>query len=64
MRPVLIGATATADGRLALVFSVTPGHRVTIVAPDRGDAEATAEAIAEAVIPIITRTITPEGQTA
>lgn len=55
VQPVLLSVQERPGGRLALVYSVAPGQRITIVAPDTGDTEKLAADIAAAVIPIIGR---------
>jgi hypothetical protein len=53
VRPILIGASRRDDGRLALVYSVRPGRRITIIGADEALTEELAEEIASRVIPLI-----------
>ncbi len=52
-RPVLLSAQALADGRVAYVWSITPGWRVTIVSPSGPAAPGVIDTMASVIIPAI-----------
>jgi hypothetical protein len=53
LRPVLLGAQALADGRVAYLWSVAPGWRVTIVSPSGPAVPGVIDTMREVIVPAI-----------
>lgn len=53
MAPVLLGAQVLASGRVAYLWSVVPGWRVTVVSPDGPAVPGVVDLMATVIIPAI-----------
>lgn len=52
-RPVLLSAQALSDGRVAYLWSITPGWRVTIVSPSGPAVPGVIDTMRDVIIPAI-----------
>ena len=53
MAPVLLGTQALADGRVAYLWSVAPGWRVTVVSPSGPAVPDVIDTMRSVIIPVI-----------
>lgn len=54
-RPVLLGAQALADGRVAYLWSIVPGWRVTVVSPSGPAAPGVVDIMRSVIIPALAK---------